>query len=174
MTKSTDQKRRFRYRAAMSLDGFIADQDGGVGWLNAIPDVEDGMTKFFTEIDTVVMGRKTLEDAMKLPWPASENRTIVLSSGRIASLPPGVETSNDAAGLIKELRAAKGRDIWVMGGGITAQTFLNNGALDEITVSIMPVLLRAGIPLFRGSISLKLIESKPFSNGVVRATYEPA
>src|SRR5579864_5062199 len=137
MTQAKYSKRRFRYRLAMSLDGFIADQKGGVGWLDAIPDVDDGMTDFLSDIDTMIMGRKTLEDAMKLgPWPPSENRTIVLSSRSIRTLPPGVEVSNDAAELIKELRTSKGKDIWVMGGGITAQTFLKNEALDEITVSI--------------------------------------
>ncbi len=175
MPKRTHSNRRFRYLVAMSLDGFIADKKGGVAWLDAFHGADYGMAAFFREIDTMVMGRKTLEVAMKLgPWPRSKNRTIVLSSRTIRSLPPGVETSNDAAGLIKELRTSKGKDIWIMGGGITAQTFSKNGALDEINVSIMPLLLGSGIPLFGKSTHLKLIDSNTFANGVVQAIYQPA
>jgi len=174
MPKRALSNRRFRYLAAMSLDGFIADKKGGVAWLDAFHG-DYGMTAFFREIDTMVMGRKTLEVAMKLgPWPKSKNRTIVLSSRAIQSLPPGVEASKDAVGLIKELRSAKGKDIWIMGGGITAQTFLKNGALDEISVSIMPILLGSGITLFGKSTRLKLIDSKTFADGVVQATYQPS
>jgi dihydrofolate reductase len=173
---ATQKPRRFRYYAAMSLDGFIADPNGGVAWLDAY-DGDYGLTSFRREIDTLVMGRKTFEVALSFgAWPREKTRTIVLSSRPMADLPKGVEVTSDVVALVKSLRASKGKDIWMMGGGITAQSFLQMGALDEVGLTIMPLLLGEGVPLFAASNTghaLKLIRSKSFANGVVEAVYQP-
>jgi dihydrofolate reductase len=174
---STQATRRFRYYAAMSLDGFIADPNGGVAWLDPYGDGDHGMATFWSEIDTLVMGRKTFEVALSFgPWPHEKTRTIVLSSRPMVDLPKGVEVASDVVTLVKSLRASKGKDIWMMGGGVTAQSFLQMDVLDEIGLSIIPLVLGEGIPLFAPSQTthaLKLIKSKSFSNGMVQAIYEP-
>lgn len=162
---------------ATSADGFIARPDGGVDWLDRPrPPGNYGMGAFLRSVDTVVMGRATYDIGKKFgqgAWPGK--RTIVLSR----TLPPdSVEgaavESGDVAELAERLRAEDGRNIWLMGGAVVFGAFLDAGALDELIIHVLPVLIGRGIPLLDPkprTSELELKSTRKFSDGVVRLHY---
>jgi dihydrofolate reductase len=132
----------------MSLDGFIADGEGGTEWLVADPTYDPG--PFFASIDTVLMGRVTYEKAVRQGMRAYPNlRNVVFSR----SLPPGdypevTVIATDAAGTVAQIRREPGKDIWLCGGGILFRSLLGAGLVDTVELGISPLLLgRAGIPM---------------------------
>ena len=155
------QQRRIILNLAMSLDGFIADKDGGYGW---IPDPEASGTwdfnRFLEGIGTVVMGRRCYEQGMAGEFPDKE----VL----VASSSPGKEEGNirflsgDVADAVAGMRRQPGKDIYLFGGGLLARDFIARDLVDEYIVGVIPVILGEGIPLFYshpGAIALELKET---------------
>jgi dihydrofolate reductase len=137
-----------------------------------------GMGEFFKSIDTVLMGRKTYEIALKMGmggggYPKMKN--LVFSR----TLPPGerdgVEfVSGDPAELMARLKNQPGKDIWLCGGGELASEFLRAGALDEVILGVAPVLLGAGrltFPPGFAETEVELVECKQYKGGVVGLTY---
>ncbi len=161
----------------MSLDGFIADHNGSVGFLNAFNDQDYGYKEFLTSIRTVVMGRRSYEVARTLgAWEYSGKRSIVLTSQALGNLPPDVDTTPGPVEMLTvDLRKNSDGDVWIMGGGEVMGAFLDAGAVDTMELYIVPVLLGRGVRLFTRSgppVTMKLLETKKFANGVVRALYE--
>jgi dihydrofolate reductase len=166
----------FRYYVATSADGFIADENGGFDWLHDYLDVDYGMAQFMKSVDTIVMGRKTYEPTLKHEGGASSpgKRCVVLSY-TIKSGPPGYEFwAGPVEDLAKQLVEQGSRNIWIMGGGVTASAFLEAGFPDEVEQYVMPRFLGRGIPMFaplsRHAL-LELAESKTFKNGAVMLRY---
>lgn len=166
----------FRYYVATSADGFIAEENGGFEWLHDYLDVDYGMAQFMKSVDTIIMGRKTYELTLKHQGGASSpgKRCVVLSS-KIKSGPPGYEFwSGPVDDLARQLVEQGSRNIWIMGGGVTASAFLEAGFLDEVEQYVMPRLLGQGIPMLaplpRHAL-LELMESKTFKNGAVMLRY---
>jgi len=163
---------------ATSADGFIARPDGDVAWLDRPrPSDEYGMPAFLRSVDTVVMGRVTWETGQKLGGTVVEGkRNIILSRTLPFHAVPGARVENiEAAELAKRLRAEKGRNVWLMGGADVFGAFLSAGALDEIIIHIVPVLIGTGIPLLDPTarqIELKLKSTRKFADGVVRLHYQ--
>ena len=168
---------RFRLYMAVSLDGMIADADGGVDWLNRWDDVDYGTKAFMAEVDVLVMGRATYDQVCGFgDWPYAGKHVVVLTSRPLADAPAGVEGTSDLAGLIVELRDEAAR-VWIVGGAATASGFLAFGAVDSVELFIMPVLLGAGVPLFVGDgpeADLKLRQTRAWPNGVVELIYDVA
>jgi dihydrofolate reductase len=173
--------RRVRLRVAVSLDGFIADVHGSVDWLHRFHGDgkrEDyGMTEFFREIDTILMGRRTHDFALShgmSSYPGMEN--FVFTRSKPQGKRDGVEyVSGDPAELIAALRKKSGKDIWLCGGGDLAHQLLNEKLVDEIGVAIIPILLGDGIPLFvKGfpQTELRLINCKAYKTGLVSLLYQ--
>ncbi|MFN2528458.1 MAG: dihydrofolate reductase family protein [Candidatus Baltobacteraceae bacterium] len=161
----------------MSLDGFIADQNGSVGFLAAFNDQEYAHKKFLTSIRTVVMGRRSYEFARTLgAWEYRGKRSIVLTSQALDNLPPDVDTRAGAVEILAaDLRERSDGDVWIMGGAAVMGAFLDAGAVDTMELYVVPVLLGKGVRLFTRSgapVSMKLLETKQFANGVVRVFYE--
>jgi dihydrofolate reductase len=168
---------------ATSLDGFIARPDGSLDWLNAanalIPRGEDcGYGEFVRSIDVVVMGRNTFEQVLTFDvWPYADRRVVVLSSRAIeipAALAATVSASAEAPGALLERLTAEGAKRLYVDGGITIQRFLAAGLIDDITVTLIPVLLGRGRPLFgpgAQDIQLTLRGSKTFEFGFVQLSY---
>ncbi|MDP9178171.1 MAG: dihydrofolate reductase family protein [Gemmatimonadota bacterium] len=162
---------------ATSADGFIARPDGGVDWLDRPrPPGNYGMGAFLRSVDTVVMGRTTFDIGVKFGqgvWPGK--RTIVLSRTMpIDSVEGAVIESGDVGKLAERLRAEDGKDIWVMGGNAVFSAFLDAGALDELIIHVVPVLIGTGIPLLDAKArtnELELKSTRKFSDGVVRLHY---
>ena len=169
---------------ATSADGFIARKDGAVDWLDRPPPKgEDyGMAAFYKSIDTILYGRKTYDTAVKfveqgLEIPTDKRvRNYVFSRRRQPKkVLPGFEfVKGPIKGFCKRLRAQKGKDIWMMGGGGLIASFLDAGELDEFIISVIPVFIGEGIPLIaprHRTVPLKLLSTKKYSDGVVQLHY---
>jgi dihydrofolate reductase len=171
--------RKVTFGVANSLDNYIARKDDAVDWLLWSEEAMSTMTEYWKTIDTIVMGRKTYEVALKHSQgggnPYKGLKTYVFSRTMKESSPSGVEIiSEDAAEFVRNLKNERGKDICVMGGGEFAKTLFEANLIDEIAFNIHPVLLGSGIPLFHQmshQIDLELLECKTFKNGCVMVTY---
>lgn len=169
---------------AQSLDGFIADNEGGIEFLEQVPNPKQhdyGYHDFIAGIDVILMGRKSYEKILSfgIDWPYPQCETVVLSSSQnfeVKSPNTKVITDFDDQ-TINDLRAASKKGIWLLGGGETIHSCLAKRAVKEITLTIMPIILGSGIPLFpKGKVSSKwnLHSSEAFDTGVVMLRYDLA
>ena len=142
--------RRVRLSAAMSLDGFIATEDGGYDWIPMDPDIDFGA--LFAGYDTILMGRKSYEDAQRAGHLAMYGamRILVCSRTLRPEEHPAVTVIRDPAPTVHALRAAPGKDLWLFGGGELLRSCLDRDLVDELELAIVPVLLGAGRPLLPG------------------------
>jgi dihydrofolate reductase len=168
--------RTVTYGAACSLDGFIAAADGGIDWLHFSKDVQDFTRSYWATIDTVLMGRKTWGvAAAQGGGGATKGVATYVFSRTLRDVPAGVRlVSDDAGAFVRELKRQPGKGICVMGGGELARSLLEAGVLDEVGLNVHPVLLGAGIPLFRDvgrRVPLALVESRVIDGGCVLSTY---
>lgn len=177
-------KRKIIFLGAVSADGFIARVDGSVDWLDRPePKGGYGMGDFYKSIDTIVFGRKTYEMALDfqakgIPGSAFDARVKNYVFSRTLSpsdAPPAVEiTSAPVKAFATRLRAAKGKDIWMMGGGGIIASFLDEGEIDEFILHVIPVMIGEGIPLLaprHRTVPLRLIDSTKYPDGVVQLHY---
>lgn len=162
---------------ATSADGFIARSDGDVSWLDraGAPDGY-GMSAFLRSVDTIIMGRITWETGQKLGGAVVEGkRNIVLSRTLpFHAIPGAIVENTEPTELAKRIRSEKGRNVWLMGGAGVFGAFLSAGALDELIMHVVPVLIGTGIPLLDPTprqTELKLRSTRKFSDGVVRLHY---
>lgn len=165
-----------RIYIAQSLDGYIATPDGGIDWLRPFDTVDYGYDKFFAEIGTVVMGRKSFDVVRSFgEWPYGLTRSLVITSGALDDAPPSVtRVGADIARLTTALRASGGKDAWIMGGAQTINAFLATGSVDRIDLFTVPTLLGDGIPLFaagRPETALKLVGTQTYGKGLARQSY---
>lgn len=162
---------------AASLDGFIADRDGGVDWLTPFQNEEFGFAAFLETIGVLVMGRKTYDQTRSDEfWPYAGKRLIVLTSKPVGSLPDGGEiVRGEISGLSARLRAYDSGDVWVAGGAKTMGAFLAAGEIDRIELHLVPLILGDGLRMFEGTgstLPFHLEESTLFRNGMAKLTYE--
>ena len=175
MTKS----RRVIVHIGTSADGYIARPDGDLDWLTSRPKPKGfyGMATFMKSIDTKVLGRKTYEASLQLGAKFdSGDRTLVFSRHPApADAPAGVEWVNGSIGpLVSRLREQPGKDIWLMGGGDIIASFLDEQAIDEFVLSVVPVFIGEGIPLLaprHRNVPLELLSSERFEDGLVQLHY---
>jgi dihydrofolate reductase len=177
------RRRRIVASLAVSADGFLARPDGAVDWLDRPRTAGDyGMAAFYRTIDTILFGRKTYEVALKFQAegiPGAEfdpKIAYYVFSRRPPREPaPGVTFVKEGVGAFaKRLRAAPGKDVWMMGGGGIIASFLDAGEIDELVLHVIPTLLGEGIPLvasLRRDAALRLVSSRRYSDGVVRLRY---
>ncbi|HJP93294.1 MAG TPA: dihydrofolate reductase family protein [Pyrinomonadaceae bacterium] len=173
------KQRKIIVRIATSADGYIARPDGDLDWLTSrrAPKGFYGINAFTKTIDTHVFGRKTYEAGLSMGAKFdSKNRYIVFSRhAPPADVPPGVEFVNDAIGpFVSRLREQPGKDIWLMGGGELIASFLDEDAIDEFVVSVVPVFIGDGIPLIARRprhVRLELQGVESFEDGLVQLHY---
>lgn len=166
---------KFIYYFASSSDGFVADPQGDVDWLDAYHDVDYGITRFMKSIDALVMGRKTYEKSLTLgPWPSPRMTCVVLSNTRTEGPHVSRFWSEPLARLPEYLATKGAKRVWMMGGGEAAASFLDAGLLDEIEQYVIPIVLGSGIPAYGKvdrQVPLTLIETRAFKNGVAMLKY---
>jgi dihydrofolate reductase len=169
--------RKVRYNVAASLDGFIADPDGGYDWIPNDPTVD--FAALFANVDAVLLGRRSYElvtgtPDVGAPWPAGSS-VYVFSSTLDAADHPGVTVINrDAGRAVASLRAAEGGDIWLFGGGVLFASLMAEHQVDRVEVTVVPVLLGGGVPLYPGKgaqMPLRLEETKQYPSGMFTLTY---
>ena len=162
---------------ATSADGYIARPDGDVAWLDRpMPKGNYGIAAFYKSVDTVLMGRKTYEIALKLGqefYPGKKN--YIFSRTRPRSRTPNVEFIDRAIGsFARQLRRREGKNIWLVGGGELIAAFLDEGQIDEFIIHVIPVFIGGGIPLIQPRhrlVPLSLLSSRSYSDGVIRLRY---
>ena len=170
--------RKVRYLVAASLDGRIALSDGSFDFFEMagdehVPDFLESLKEF----DTVLMGRKTYEVALKVgvkdPYPSLAS--YVFSRSLAMDINDRVKiVHDDPAIIVRELKQQAGKDIYLCGGAQLAATLLSANLIDEVVVKLNPLLIGVGIPLFDSLAApalLELTSSKAYGNGVVLLTY---
>ena len=160
-----------------SLDGFIARKNGDLDFLPAGGGEPHGYTEFMATVDALVIGRKTYDTVLTFDaWPYGQKPVFVLSTHSLATAPPGavVEQMSGVPGEIVARLAARGIGHVYVDGGITIQRFLNAGLIQSLTITRVPVLIGAGIPLFgplQRDISLQHVATRQYASGLVQSEY---
>jgi len=176
------KRRNVIVHIASSADGYIARPDGDMEWLTSRPAPKGfyGLSAFTKSIDTKLLGRKTYEESLRLgaKFDSKKERTIVFSRhAPPANAPSGVEFVSGAIGpFVSRLRKQPGKDIWLMGGGDLIASFLDERAIDEFVVSVVPVFIGDGIPLIarrHRHVLLDLRSVEQFEDGLVQLRYRP-
>lgn len=161
---------------ASSLDGYIATPSHDITWL--YDDQDYGYTQFYNSIDSLIMGRKTYDVINSIGvFPYKDKECFVVSTGEHSDNSYVQFITQKIVSKIKDLKKNKSKgNIWLVGGSQIIDFFLEHHLIDEIIVSVHPVLLGAGIPLFKereeDSIQLELIDTKTFSTDLVQLHYE--
>lgn len=163
----------------MSLDGFIADKNDGLDFLNSvqIPGEDYGYNAFIESVDTVIIGRKTFDKVVSLgvERPHADKTVFIVSRENKPDDPPYHYYHGDLSDLIAELKSKDGLDIYCDGGAELVTLLLQQKLIDEVVVSIIPTLLGDGIRLFkdgRPSQGIKLVSAQSFVSGLVQLRYE--
>jgi dihydrofolate reductase len=159
---------------ACSLDGYIARTDGSVDWLYT--DADYGYSDFYISVDTVIMGRKTYQKILGAgEFPYQGKECFVISRSRAGSRDRNVQyPTDDLKVFVGAKKAEAGKNIWLVGGGELTRELLQLQLIDEIMLYVHPLILGAGIPLFRGLPSarnLTLLGCQPHTNGLVELHY---
>ena len=169
-----------------SLDGFIARKDNSVSWLEDSGSVyeagvsisEEEAVAFVKTIDCYVMGARTYEHAIELGWPYGDTPCVVVTGRQLAPARTSVEFySGDLETLIERKLAERFRNIWVVGGAMLCQRFLELGLVDEIRLTMVPILLGDGLRLFGDLVSEQRWNLKnvvAYRNGFVELHYTAA
>ncbi|WP_301108078.1 dihydrofolate reductase family protein [Sporosarcina sp.] len=145
-------KRKIILNLAMSLDGYIAESDGGYDWIAG-----DGQSKLDTEtdfsfpdfmggIDTVVMGRKSFETCPMEMF--ADQQIIVFTSKKQKNAGNVTFVNEDIVSFVQNLQSKQGKDIWLFGGSMLTDAFVKMNVIDEYIIGIIPIILGNGIRLF--------------------------
>ncbi|MCM3691442.1 dihydrofolate reductase family protein [Neobacillus niacini] len=177
--------RRIVLDLAVSLDGFIEGENGEVDWCIMDPDM--GFIDFLQRIDTIFYGRKSYElwgqymPEKEVPETEKELWELVHSKQKYVFSRTQKTTGDKSIlindGILEEVNKIKcqpGKDIWLYGGASLITSFMKFGLVDEFRLSVHPVILGKGKPLFmdiQERLNLKLVSTKTFSSGVVQLIY---
>lgn len=169
---------RVHLYVGISLDGYLADRDGGVAWLEPYPDALAGFEPFRQTIGAIVMGRRTYDHAVTHgfadfgPAPA-----YVVTHRRFdAPSPSVIPYVGELPALVEELRRRHPGDIWLMGGGQLARAFHEADLVDLWTIGLVPTLLGDGLPMFPPARCterrLRLVRTHTYPSGVIELRYQ--
>ena len=166
---------------AMSLDGYIADLNGSVDWLNGQRDEvenEDTYSEFVKDIDTVVMGWKTyyqvVTELSPSEWVYSDFISYVITHKERTSTDKIRFIHESPSNLVRRLKEEDGKDIWICGGASIVQQLMQDGLIDKFYISIITTILGSGVRLFGPldvELKLKLMENRNY-NGIMEVIYE--
>lgn len=160
------KKREVVLYIAMSLDGYIADTEGGINWLSEVAGQDDnGYLSFYSSIDTLIMGRRTYDQllAFGCEWPYKGKACYVFTTRPAAPDANVTFVQETPSALLARLQQQEGGRIWLVGGADLVQQFLAETAIDTLALAVIPMLLGDGIRLFKEGIpktklSLRQIE----------------
>ena len=173
MQEATD-KRKLKLYIATTLDGYIAGPNGEIDWLEAAGyDLDYGYKKFYASIDTTLSGNSTYKLTLtvpKFPYPDKTNYVFTRNTPR----PDTAHVhfiSGDIAAFVCSLKEEPGKDIWLVGGGHVNTVMLKEGLVDEIILTIFPIVLGEGIPLFAPVAprsAFKTLGCETFETGLIQ------
>ncbi|TQK63944.1 dihydrofolate reductase [Brevibacillus sp. AG162] len=178
-------KRKIILDLAVTLDGFIEGKNGEVDW--CIMDSEMGFVQFLHQIDTILYGRKSYDlwgqftpeidhsDMEKEIWElVHRKQKYVFSKTQKGTDHKAIFVNDHILEVVNQLKNEPGKDIWLYGGASLITTFINLGLVDEFRLSVHPVILGEGKPLFmdiKQRLNVKLVNTRTFSSGVVQLIY---
>lgn len=170
--------RRIILNLAVSLDGYIADENGGFDWiegdgdhnLDTLPKWEH--TEFLKTIDTVVMGKTSYEQGFAKDF--DDKLVLVATNDSMQDYANIRFIQGDLCARIAEENPAKGGDIYLFGGGKLCDEFIKADVVDEYIIGIIPIILGKGIPMFlKENPAIKLtLKEQYIEEGVVILRYE--
>lgn len=165
---------------AMSLDGYIADSNGGIDWLTGQGDDDaniDVYSEFVKDIDTILMGWKTYyqvtTELSPDEWIYSNFTTYVVTHHDMSSTEHINFINENPADLLKRIKSETGKDIWICGGANLVGQLMKDDLIDQFYISVIPTLLGSGIRLFENvdkEIKLKLLKTQTY-NGITDLVY---
>lgn len=171
---------------AVTLDGFIEGPNGEVDW--CVMDEEMAFDQFLSGIDTILYGRKSFDlwgeympssaasEFEKQIWAmVHRKKKVVFSTKRPVTVGPVQYIIQNVEAEIKKLKQESGKDMWLYGGAQLISTFMSLGLVDEYRLSVHPVLLGTGKPLFEGlqkRVNLTLTDVRSYRSGVVQLRYQ--
>ncbi len=171
-------KREVILYIAMSLDGFIATESGGIDWLSIVekPNEDYGYTEFVKTTDTVIMGRKTYDKVLSfgIDFPHKDKTCFVLSKTKSGKDENVSFYNGDVKELIAQIRQSDGKHIYCDGGAEIVFELMKQKLIDRFVISIIPILLGNGIRLFQNgnqTNELILIKNKVFESGLIQLEY---
>lgn len=164
----------------MSLDGYIADRQGSVGWLcgeDTDAEIPDTYGMFVREVDTVIMGWKTyhqiITELSPHEWVYKGLDCHVLTHQTVAPKEGVCFTDESPCELVKRLQRSTGKGIWICGGADIVRQLMNGELIDTFYISVIPILLGGGIRLFNAlerPVNLQLVQTQHY-NGIVEMVY---
>ena len=163
---------------ATSIDGFIADKSGRVDWLSSFEGTgEDyGYYSLFDSIDGILMGSNTYNFIFEYgEWPYAGKKTFVYTRRKPKKMDDNIEFINGGSGNpLEAIPLESYNRLWLVGGSMLIDSFQKYGLIDEYIISVIPVHLGKGIPLFRTPIKeddLVVVGTKEYGNGLVQTHY---
>ncbi len=167
-------KRKIILNLCTSLDSYIEGQNGEIDW--CFTDQDYGMTEFLNRIDAIFFGRKSYEQLIReMPNAFSDKRKVVFSKTLNSNDSNLKIISENFEKEVIEIINSEGKDIWLFGGASLVTDMINANLVDELMISIHPLILGSGKPLFidiQNRRKLKLIDNKTFSSGLVQLLYK--
>jgi dihydrofolate reductase len=173
-------KRKIIVHIATSADGYIARPDGSIDWLTNRPAPKGfyGLPRFMRTVDAKILGRKTYDLSIKMGarFGADDRHFVFSRRPPPRSVPSGVRfVTQSIREFAKQVRARRGKNIWMMGGGGLIGSFLDAGAIDEFIITVIPTFIGDGIPLIaprHRQVPLRLLGVQRFPDGVVQLHYQ--
>jgi len=161
---------------AVTLDGYIEGPNGEYDW--CLTDQDYGMSEFFQRVDACFYGRKSYELAQSMgdmPFNFPRLKDYVFSNTLDSVKPGAVLVKGDIKKEVLDIKQSPGKDIWLYGGASLTASLMQGGLVDELWLSVHPLLLGSGKPLFShlpGRVPLQLLDSKTYNTGLVSLTYK--
>ena len=169
---------RITLYVAASVDGYVADAEGGVEWLDDY-ESDDATARyegFFETVDCLVMGATTYEQVLDFgEWPYGETPAFVLTHRTLPRASDAVEFVAEVPATLAERLTDEYGHVWLVGGAEVARAFLRAGAVDELRLTVVPELLGDGVPLFEAGSDprdLRHRETTTLGSGLVELWYE--
>lgn len=172
--------RRIKLYIAASIDGYIADPDGGLDWLSGYPitpELNYGYDEFFNSVDSVIMGGRTYRDILNMDviYPYKDKTSYIVTHKKLKDTENIHSITDNIIETISDLKSKDGKDIWLVGGGEIISMLLEDNLVDEMIITHIPKILGDGIPLFpkmKMESNWKLLNSQSYNNGILSVEYQ--
>lgn len=155
-----------------SLDSYIARPSGDIDWL--FTDQDYGYLEFFASIDTVLMGRKTYEQVLTFGEYPYKEKSYIFTRNSDFRADNNADIATDVEKTVDNLLQVDGKNIWLVGGSLLIRDFISKNLVDNLILSIHPIILGEGIPLFAHQVNPTLLELtgyQSYSSGLVQLSY---
>lgn len=172
--------RKIKLYIAASIDGYIADIEGGLDWLSEYPitsELNYGYDEFFDSVDTVILGGRTYRDILNMDviYPYKDKISYIITRNKTNNPKENIQfILENITETVSELKKQEGKDIWLVGGGEIISMLLDNNLIDEMIITTIPMILGSGMLLFPNTSkesAWQLQNTHSYSNNVLQVEY---